>query len=251
MTWVESESESFTARHDSSATEDARRVLESLEATRARLAEIFPRLPGELTVVFHQGPLGLALASPTVPLTWLTTAPAARRYVVGWVGRRELHVLAPARLARRASSVPGSAEMLALGAAALYTRRVLIASNRELARVAGPIATARELRWGWMLEGGARWFSGQTEHARPAIARRLREGHRPSFPPGPRDAALLGGTVIGLLADEQGEAAAARFVCRLHPDGPRQALVRAFGGRPLVHTEGTWHAYLARLAGAP
>ncbi len=250
MPWVQSESESFTARHDAAAATDARRVLESLELTRARLAGLFPRLPRELTVILHDGPLGLALASPVVPLTWLATAPAARRYVVGWAGRRELHVLTPGRLERRASSVPGSARMLELGAAALYARRVVIASNGHLARVATPVSLARELRWGWLLEGAARWFAGQTEHARPAIARRLREGRRPSFPPSPRDAALLGGTVIGLLAGEQGEAAAARFACRLHPDGPRTALVEAFGGRPLVHTEGAWHAYLARLAGA-
>jgi hypothetical protein len=105
------------------------------------------------------------------------------------------------------------------------------------------------LRWAWLLEGSARWFGGQTQHARPAIARRLREGHRPSFPPGLRDAPLLGGTVIDLLAREAGERAAARFCCRLHPQGPRAALTRAFGGRALVHTEGAWRSHLAQLAG--
>ena len=47
-----------------------------------------------------------------------------------------------------------------------------------------------------------------------------------AFPPGLRDAPLLGGTVIDLLAREQGERAAARFACRLHPQGPRAALTR-------------------------
>jgi hypothetical protein len=105
-----------------------------------------------------------------------------------------------------------------------------------------------ELRWAWLLEGTARWFAGQTEHARPAIARRLREGARPSFPPAARDALLLGGTVIDLLAREQGEHAAARLACRLDPRGPRAALVKAFGGRSFRHTEQAWRTHLALLA---
>jgi hypothetical protein len=56
--------------------------------------------------------------------------------------------------------------------------------------------------------------------------------------------------VIDLLAREAGERVAARFCCRLHPQGPRAALTRAFGGRALVHTEGAWRSHLAQLAGA-
>jgi hypothetical protein len=140
--------------------------------------------------------------------------------------------------------------MLEHGAACLYARRVVIASNKDLERVMGVLRMRRELRWAWLLEGAARWFGGQTAHARPAIARRLREGRPPSFPPGPRDAALLGGTVIDLLAREEGAQAAARFASRLHPHGPRAALSQAFRGRPLAHTEGAWRSHLARLAGA-
>ena len=149
-----------------------------------------------------------------MPFVWLATAPAARRYIVGWAVRTELHMLEPALLRQRASNVPGSAQMLEYGAACLYARRVIIASNKDLERVMPALRLRRELRWAWLLEGAARWFGGQTAHARPAIARRLREGGPPSFPPGPRDAALLGGTVIDLLAREQGAEAAARFACR-------------------------------------
>ena len=56
--------------------------------------------------------------------------------------------------------------------------------------------------------------------------------------------------MIDLLAREQGAEAAARFACRLHPQGARAALTTAFGGRPLAHTEGAWRSHLARLAGA-
>ncbi|HYZ79698.1 MAG TPA: hypothetical protein VE571_00435 [Solirubrobacteraceae bacterium] len=251
MTWVESASESFTARHDATAADDARQVLRSLERTREHLAGYFPRMPRGVTVVLHGGPAGLALTNPLMPLIWLSTAPAARRYVVGWAGRTELHMLEPSVLAARASTAVGGegvSEMLEHGAACLYARQVIIASNKDLARVMVALRLRRELRWAWLLEGAARWFGGQTAHARPAIARRLREGGPPSFPPGPRDAALLGGTVIDLLAREEGAQAAARFACRLHPQGARAALSQAFGGRPLAHTEGAWRSHLARLA---
>jgi hypothetical protein len=250
MTWVETISASFTARHDSSAADDAHRVLQSLERAREGLGMFFARTPDDLTIVLHDGIAGMVLTNPLFPLSWLATAPAARRYIVGWSGRRELHMLAPARQRARASNVPGSAEMLECSAACLYARRVITASNRDLARVMPALRIRRELRWAWLLEGAARWFGGQTEHARPAIARRLREGERPSFPPGRRDAALLGGTVIDLVAREQGTPAAARLASRLHPQGPGAALTEAFGGRPLVHSEGAWRSHLARLASA-
>jgi hypothetical protein len=253
MTWVESASASFTARHDESATDDARHVLQLLERTRQYLAGYFPRTPADVTLVLHDGPAGLIASNPLMPLAWLATAPAARRYVVGWSGRHVIHMLEPGVLRGRASGEVGGdavSEMLEDAAACLYARRVVIASNKDLARVMPALRVRRELRWAWLLEGAARWFGGQTAHARPAIARRLRKGGPPSFPPGPRDAVLLGGTVIDLLARAQGAQAAARFACRLHPQGPRAALSEAFGGRPLAHTEGAWRAHLSRLAGS-
>ncbi len=250
MAWVESVSPSFRARHDSAQATGAERVLDSLERTRERLTEVFPRIPAEITVVLHDGRASLALSNPMLPLTWMATAPAARRYVVGWVGTAELHLLAPTVLATRASNVPGSRQMLALSAAALYARRVVDENNHDLPARFSPLRVRHELRWAWLLEGAGRWFSGQTEHSRPAIARRLHEGRRPSFPPGIRDAALLGGTVIDLLAREEGVLAAAQFASRLHPQGARAALSKAFGGRPFVHSEGAWRSHLARLASA-
>ena len=161
MTWVESVSASFTARHDESATDDARHLLQSLERTRQYLQGYFPRTPGEVTLVLHGGPAGLIASNPLMPLVWLATAPAARRYVVGWAGRSVIHMLEPSLLRGRASNVPGSAEMLADGAACLYARRVVIASNKDLARVMPALRMSRELRWAWLLEGAARWFGGR------------------------------------------------------------------------------------------
>jgi hypothetical protein len=249
MALVESVSPSFRARHESRDAEDAGRVLDSLELTRERLEQVFPRAVGEITVVLHSSTLGISLTNPLLPLVWMATDAAARRYVGGWAGASEMHVLSPAALKARASSVPGSREMLDRVPAALYARRVIHENNYDLPRRMTPRRIALELRWAWLLEGAARWFAGQTEHARPAIARRLHDGSKPSFPPGLRDAALLGGTVIDLLVREQGEQRAVQLACRLHPQGARAALGKAFQSRALVHTEGAWRSHLARLAG--
>lgn len=248
MAWVESASQSFRARHDASARDDAERVLHSLELTRDRLSEHFPATIAGLTVVLHHSGVSLSLARPVVPVAWAATAPAARRYLAGWAGTQELHMLAPGALDRRASAVPGSRAMLELTPSALYARRVINENNDQLRGRAVPGRLRAQLRWAWLLEGAARWFSGQTEHARPAIACRLHDGVRPSFPPGVRDALLLGGTVIDLLAREQGNQAAARLACGLDPRGPRPALVTAFDGRPFRHTEQAWRSHLQRLA---
>ncbi len=249
MPWVESSSPSFRARHDAGQTAEALQLLNALEATRARMAEYFPRLVDGVTLVLHASTPSLLMARPQLAVSWATAAPASRRYLAGTCGVTELHLLSFDALEERASAVPGSRQMLARSAPALYARRVVLLNNRDLQSTLRPTRPALALRWAWLLEGAARWFAGQTEYARPAIARRLREGRTPSFPPSLRDAPLLGGTVIDLLVREEGRLAAAQLACRLHRGGPRAALARAFGGRPLVHTEGAWRTHLARLAG--
>jgi hypothetical protein len=250
MAWVETVSPSFRARHESADTDDVARMLDSLEATRTRLAVLFPRTVADVTVVVHRSPPLLDLAHPLVPLERLLTAPAARRYVVGSTSTRTIHMLAPRALLARASKVPGSREMLARAPDVLYARLVVGVNNRRLPPPATPGRVRQRLRWAWLVEGAARYFAGQVEHARPAIARRLREGGRPAFPPSLRDAALLGGTILDLLAHEQGPEAAMRLACFLDPAGPAAALRDAFGGRPLVHSEGAWRSHLAQLASA-
>ncbi len=250
MAWVESASPSFRARHESTHADDVDRVLHSLERTREYLAQYFPRTVEGISVVFHSGVASLSVACPIVPLAWMTAAPAARRYVGGWCGKQDLHVLLPGSLEARASTVPGSLEMLARTAPALYARRVIVENNEDLPHSMTPGRLGAELRWAWLLEGAARWFGGQTAYARPAIARRLREGRRPAFPPGLRDAPLLGGTVIDLLVHERDERAAAQLARRLHARGRRAALREAFGGRSPTRIEEAWRAHLARMAAA-
>jgi hypothetical protein len=91
-------------------------------------------------------------------------------------------------------------------------------------------------------------LSRLTYLAPPPYGRRLHDRPPPDVPPTLSDAPLLGGTVVDLLAREEGEQAAVDFAVRLDPGGPRGGLVRAFHGRSLTHTEGTWRAHLARMA---
>jgi hypothetical protein len=248
--WVETSSENFNARYDEGDRRDVRGVLELLERTRERLGTIFPALPGEVSVVLHTSRAELDLAQPFLPVVRRITTPAARRYLAGWAGRGALHVLTPRRLRERATNVEGSREMLLLTPAALYVQLVIAECNPELPPPWSPRSTLRAARWAWLVAGTAQWFSGQTSLARPAIARRLREDARPEFPPGLRDAALLGGSLVDLVAREQGMRAVVKLACSpLPPGGSRQAMLEAFEGRAIVHTEGTWRAHLSRLAG--
>jgi hypothetical protein len=145
-------------------------------------------------------------------------------------------------LAKRASNVEGSLEMLMLAPVALLAKRVVSEVNPALVPKLGPRMLYRYTRSAWMLEGAGQFFSGQTDHAKPAIARRLREGSEPSFPPSRADALLLGGSVFDLLCREEGDAAG---IALARGD---VTLAHAFHGRPRRHTEGTWHAHLRRMA---
>lgn len=227
------------ARHDERDAADAERVLAQLEYAREGLERRLDVELGELAVVLHGSPAQLDAAQPWLPVQRRLTAPAARRYVVGWAGERELHVLAPRLLAHRASNVEGSLEMLMLAPSALLARRAMAALHPG----------RRWMRSAWFPEGAAQWLSGQTRHVRPAVTRRLHEGRAPSFPPGRRDALLLGGTVFDLLAREEGDRAAVAAARR----GPDRTLEEGFGGRGARRTEDAWRSHLTRLAepGAP
>ena len=163
--------------------------------------------------MLHTSRAELDLAQPLLPIVRRLTTPAARRYLAGWAGGSALHVLAPRLLAARAANVDGSREMLLLTPAALYVQLVVAECNPALPPPWSPRSTLRARDWAWLIAGAAQWFSGQTAHARPAIARRLREGARPDFPPSLRDAALLGGTVVDLIVREEGVERAVELAC--------------------------------------
>jgi hypothetical protein len=218
-------------------------VLAQLEYARGRFERLLEVELGERAVVLHGSPAQLDAAQPWLPVQRRMTAPAARRYVVGWAAERELHVLTPRLLAQRASNVEGSLEMLMLAPSGLLARRALAARHPGFPPPLGPRRLRRWMRSAWFVEGAAQWLSGQTRHVRPAVTRRLREGRPPAFPPRRGDALLLGGTVFDLVAREEGDRAAVA----LAREGPDGALQRAFGGRGMRHTEAAWRSHLGRL----
>lgn len=246
--WQETAAETFVARHDDRDTPDAEQVLRTLEGARARYERLLDVRVGELAVVLHSTEAQLDAAAPPAAIQRRITTQAGRRYVVGWAGRHELHVLAPRVLATRASNVEGSLEMLMLSPTALLVRRLVMEANERFAPPWGARTWSRYLRWGWVLEGAAQYFSGQTDYAKPLIARRLREGAAPDFPPSRRDAPLLGGSIYDLLCREEGEAAGIALARGDSSETPQRALERAFHGRSMRHTEGTWRAHLTRMA---
>lgn len=247
MPWVETESLSFAARHESDEAEVAESVLEELEGFRERLGELFDTTPWDVSVVIHPGPAQLYLAQPWLPLARMAAAPASRRYFSGWFSSREIHVLSPLVLRQRASNVPGSREAMQLAPLHEYAHLVVGANNASLPPPFNPGSFRRYLRWAWLCEGAATWLSGQAKFLGPAIARYMHEGNRPVFPPNVRDAMLLGGTVFGLLEREQGRRACVELATRLHPDGGTAAIERAFGAHRF-EIEAAWRRYLTELA---
>ncbi|MDQ3720041.1 MAG: hypothetical protein M3350_04560 [Actinomycetota bacterium] len=176
MPWVESDSLSFSARHESAQADEAARVLDDLEAFRSQLGRLYRSTPGQVTVVIHPRPAMLALAHPWLPLARRLSAPAARRYYAGWFSDGEIHVLAPPALRARSSGSEGSHEALMLSPRHEYAHLVVGAHNPGLPPPFRPRSFARYLRLAWLAEGAAAWLAGQVPHLRAAIVRRLREG---------------------------------------------------------------------------
>jgi hypothetical protein len=244
--WTETQSRSFEARHEEEDTEAVVALLETLEDFRSELAERFERMPHDVTVVVHSRPYQLTLAQPWLPLARAFAAPAARRYFAGWFSSREIHVLSASTLEERASRVAGSREALRLTPLHEYTHLVVGANNAALPPPFTPGSFRRYLRWAWLCEGAASFFSWQVDHLRPAISRRLREGPKPAFPPSARDAPLLGGTLYTLLEETVGEQACVDLVSsELHPGGARAAIETAFG-RPFLEVEHAWRDHIVR-----
>jgi hypothetical protein len=244
VAWTETESLSFTARHEEADAGHVADLLADLEAFREELSELFERTPGDVNVIVHPRPYALALAQPWLPLARMAAAPASRRYMAGWFSSNDLHVLSPAALEERASPVEGSRDALMLSPLHEYAHLVVGANNPGLPPPFNLGSFRRYLRWAWLCEGAATQLSGQTPFLRAAVARRLHEGDKPAFPPSARDAPLLGGTVLDMLEEESGpRALAALATGRLGGDAG-VALERAFD-RPLAEVERDWRARLS------
>ena len=240
---------SFSARHETRHADVAAELLQRLEEFRAELGGVFDQTPWDVAVVIHPSPLELALAHPWLPLARMFAAPASRRYFAGWFASGEIHVLAPEALAARASRVPGSREALARSPHHEYAHLALAANNPALPPPFTVKTFRRYLELAWVCEGAATWLAGQTRYLRPAIARRMREGKPPSFPPAAADAQLLGGTVFSLLARAAGREACVELAKVEAREQAREAIERAFA-RPIAEVEEDWREYLRTFSAA-
>src|SRR3954463_14992256 len=131
MSWVETESLSFTARHDSDDASYAERTLDGLEDLRLRLEDRFEVIPEEVTIVVHTNPLSLTAAHPFLPAARWAAAPAGRRYLAGWPMETELHVLHDRHMERRAAG-EDSLEALRGTSERLYAQLVVATNNTAL-----------------------------------------------------------------------------------------------------------------------
>jgi hypothetical protein len=245
MTWIETDSLSFTARHDDADVADAHRVLDALEDLRLRLEDRFDAVPGNVTIVLHDNPAWLSAAHPLLPAVRWSAAPAARRYLAGWPMAGEIHTLNDDWMERR-SAGEDSLRALRGTAERMYVQIVLAANNPALPPMWTPRKFLTYLRWAWLIEGAAQYFTGQTSLFRAAVITRLREGDRPAFPPARRDALILGGTIYDLLERHAGPDACARMASRLHRAGPRGNLELAFDAR-LREIERAWRMQLDEI----
>lgn len=245
MAWIETDSLSFTARHDDADTGAAQRTLDHLEELRLRLEERFDEAPGDVTIVIHDNPAWLSAAHPLLPAVRWSAAPAARRYLAGWPMAHEIHVLNDEWMERRAG---GEDSLRALKGTAerMYCQLVLAANNPRLPPMWTPRRFLTYLSWAWLVEGGSQYFTGQTSLYRAAVITRLREGDKPSFPPKRRDAIILGGTIFDLLDRHSGPRACQMLVSRLRREGPEGNLELAFEA-PIREIEKAWRRHLDEI----
>ena len=96
----------------------------------------------------------------------------------------EIHTLNDSWMERR-SAGEDSLRALRGTAERMYCQIVLAANNAALPPMWTPRRFLTYLRWAWLIEGAAQYFTGQTSLFRAAVITRLREGERPALPADP------------------------------------------------------------------
>ena len=247
MPWVETETLSFAARHESGQTDSVERLLDDLErfrdraraalrarcrarsrwsSTRASLMLVAGRTRGCRPARMVSAPAGPPLLRRLVQPARDPRAGARRRWRRarrGWPARARRMLLSPAARVR----APGGGRQQRRAAAAVHARTF-----------------RRYLRMAWVSEGSATYLAGQVPHMRAAVARRMREGGRPAFPPAaPRRA---GAGRHGVRASWRARRApAARRRAGAEPDPRRRRWRRSAGAGPAARS---WEDYLAGFA---
>ena len=247
MSWVETTSLSFTARHESAQTDDAIAVLEDLEEHRNHLERAVPAPARER----HGRPARLAapaLAGAPAAAGLAQPCRAARRGATWRAGTGPARCTRSRRPMLRALSAGPDSERACCSARGAPTRRWSWASTtRCCRRPAGPARVSPALlRHAWLAEGAAQYFSGQVPLLRAAIAMRLRQGRVP-FPPGRAGRAAAGGQRV---RPARARARRARLRAARDPSlrAPRATRWRTRSTGPSPDTAHAWRAHLERLS---
>ncbi|MCB8915750.1 MAG: hypothetical protein H6532_07955 [Thermoleophilales bacterium] len=132
MTWIETTSLTFTARHEDADLASPRDLLRPA-GTSLKLEDRFEVVPGDISIVIHPSPIWLTAAHPFLPFVRYAAAPAGRRYLAGWPCAR-VHVLGEAMEKRAAKT---SAEALP-GPPSAFTPRSCSRPTTSGSRHRGP-----------------------------------------------------------------------------------------------------------------
>ena len=241
MAWIETDSLSFTARHDDADPACAHRVLDALEDLRLRLEDRFDRgRPATSPSSSTTTPPGSRRRTRCCPRCAGQPRPPARRYLAGWPMDGEIHVLNDSWMERR-SAGEDSLRALRGTAERMYCQLVLAANNPALPPMWTPRRFLTYLRWAWLIEGAAQYFTGQISFFRAAVITRLREGERPRLPAHPPRRA-------DPRRHDLRPARPPRRAGGLRPDG-RAAAPRGPAGQPRARLRGA-HARRSSAPGA-
>ena len=83
MTWIETTSLTFTARHEDGDRSYAEDLLDRLEDLSLKLEDRFEVVPGDISIVIHPSPIWLAAAHPFLPFVRYAAAPAGLGVAAG------------------------------------------------------------------------------------------------------------------------------------------------------------------------
>ena len=233
MAWVESHSQSFSARHESAQAEEAAAVLDGARGPADELCGLFEHVPGR-DRRGHPPALGRARAGAPVAAAGPARGGAGQPPLLRGLVRGARDPRARARRAR----APGlGGARLARGAAAHAAPRVRAPGGRAPTtptcrpRSRSPTSATTCAGHG-CARGRPPGSPGRRRCSVPRSCAGCARAAGPSFPPGPRDAMLLGGTVFSLLGGARRGARPPRWPRALER-GPARCSPRP-SGQPLA-----------------
>lgn len=242
-TWTESTSDLFRVRFDSDARVEVEEMLHTLEAVAVRLEAHGLVLPPHPTIVVHPTAVSLSLAQPAFLAAQALTESHGRRYVASWASGSTLHLIAPHRHLRGDQRTVGMRDALERAPACGLAHLALGHANPGLALS----RVIRRRAWLWLAWGAGQALVGQVGLLASSIAVRRRMRRSLAMPPPPRDAVVLGGTVVELVLRTRGLTALVGMLKEPLPPTPEGWIGRALPGLGSTERDVHWRMLLDDL----